>query len=118
VRETVHHPAKLLPALDDLVGPVWVRDRVDAVERRGGPPRTIAVEVGGEVVSDPDQPRAQRPSVRLASRPFEVPVGLEKGLLGEVLRVVMVADPVVRVGIDVAQVGSIQVLEGTVELGL
>jgi hypothetical protein len=102
VRETVHDPAKLLPALDDLVGPMRMRDRVDAVERRRGPPRAIAVEVGGEVVSDPDQPRTQRPPVRLAARAFEVSVSLEKGLLGEVLGVVMVAHPVVGVGVDVA----------------
>ena len=47
--------------------------------------------------------RSGRPS-RLALRALEVPVGLQEGLLGEVLGVVVVADPVVRVGVDVAQV--------------
>ena len=59
------------------------------------PPRAVAVVVGGEVVRDPDQPGAQRPAVRFPPRPLEVAVGLEEGLLGEVLGVVVVADPVV-----------------------
>jgi hypothetical protein len=45
-----------------------------------------------------------------------VPVGLEEGLLREVLGVVVVADPVVGVGIDVAEVGPVEVRELRVEL--
>ena len=37
----------------------------------------------------------QRTPVRLALRPVEVSVGLQEGLLREVLGVVVVADPVV-----------------------
>ena len=69
-------------------------------------------------MGDPDQPRPQRPAVGLAPGPVEVPVGLQEGLLGEVLGVVVVADPVVGVGVDVAQVGPVEVLEGAVQLRL
>ena len=67
---------------------------------------------------DADQPRAQRPAVGLAQRPLEVAVGLQEGLLGQVLGVVMVADPVVGVGVDVAQVRPVELGELRVELGL
>ena len=77
--------------------------------------RAVAVVVGREVVRDPDQPRAQRPAVRLALRALEMPVGLKEGLLGEVLGVVVVAHPVVGVAVDVAQVGAIQLGEVAVE---
>jgi hypothetical protein len=40
--------------------------------------------------------------VRLALRSLEVAIRLEKGLLGEVLGVVVVADPVVGIAVDVA----------------
>ena len=46
-------------------------------------------------MGDADQPGPQRPAVGLALRALEVPVGLEEGLLGQVLGVVVVADPVV-----------------------
>ena len=45
----------------------------------------------------------------------KVPVCLEEGLLGEVLGVVVVADSVVRVGVDVAEVGPVDVLEVPVQ---
>ena len=45
-------------------------------------------------------------------------VGLQKGLFGDVLGVVVVADAVVGVGVDVAEVVAIKLLEGSVELGL
>ena len=54
----------------------------------------------------------------LAPGALEVAVGLQEGLLGEVLGVVVVADPVVGVGVDVAQVVAVELLEGAVELGL
>ncbi len=53
-------------------------------------------------VLDADQPRAQRTSVRFALRALEMTVGLQERLLGQVLRVVMIADAVVRVAVDVA----------------
>ena len=75
------------------------------LDRRLRLARAVAVVVGGEVVGDADQPRPQRPALRLALRALEVPVGLQEGLLGQVLGVVVVAHPVVRVPVDVAQVG-------------
>jgi hypothetical protein len=69
-------------------------------------------------VGDPDEPRPQRAPLRLALCPLEVTVGLQERLLGEVLGVVVVADPVVRVRVDVAQVRLVELREGRVELGL
>ena len=54
--------------------------------------------------------RSGRP-LRLALRALEVPVGLQERLLGEVLGVVVVADPVVRVRVDVAQVRPVELGE-------
>ena len=95
-----------------------VRERARVVDRRLRPARAVAVVVGREVVGDADQPRAQRPALGLALRALEVPVGLQERLLGEVLGVVVVADPVVRVGVDVAQVRPVEVGEVRVELRL
>jgi hypothetical protein len=75
------------------------------------------VVVGSEVVRDPDEPRSQGTPVRLAAGALEVPVCLEEGLLGDVLGVVVVADAVVGVRVDVAQVIAIELLEGAIELG-
>ena len=50
----------------------------------------------------------QRPAVGLRLRALEVAIGLQERLLGEVLGVVVVADPVVRVAVDVAQVRPVQ----------
>ena len=61
--------------------------------------------------------RSGRPS-RLAQRALEVPVGLQEGLLGEVLGIVVVADAVVAVGVDVAQVGAVELGEASVQLSL
>ena len=63
------------------------------------------------------QGRSGRPS-RFALGALEVPVGLQEGLLGQILRVVMVAHPVVGVAVDVAQVGPIELRELGVELRL
>ena len=79
------------------------------------PARAVAVVVGGQVVRDADQPGPQRPAVRLALRALEVPVGLEEGLLREVLGVVMVAEPVVRVAVDVAQMRAVELREVPVQ---
>ena len=75
------------------------------------PARAVAVVVGRQVVGDPDQPRPQRPAVRLALRALEVAVGLEEGLLRQVLGVVVVADPVVGVAVDVAQMCAVEIGE-------
>src|SRR5215204_5583043 len=118
VLEVLHDPLQLLPSLDDPLGPVRRRNRLgflqDALRARGA----VAVVVGGEVVRDTDEPRSQRAAVRLPPRPLEVPVRLEEGLFRDVLGVVVVADPVVGVGVDVSQMIAIKLLEGTVELGL
>src|SRR5204862_1252560 len=71
-----------------------------------------------EVVCAAEAPRAQRAAVRLPPGALEVPIGLEKGLLGDVLRVVVVPDPVVRVRVHVTEVVAVEVLERAVELGL
>ena len=49
-------------------------------------------------------------------RALEVPVGLQERLLGQVLGVVVVAHPVVRVRVDVAQVRPVELAEVGVEL--
>src|SRR5436305_2183167 len=116
--EVRHHLAQLLPSLGDRLGAVAGGDRVGDLERGLWSARAIAVVIGSEVVGDADQPGPQWPAVGLATRPVDVTVGLQEGLLGEVLGVVLVADPVVGVGIDVAQVGSVEILEGAIELGL
>ena len=79
------------------------------VDRRDRLARAVAVQVGGEVVGDADQPRAQRPAVGLALRALEVAVGLQERLLGQVLRVVVIADAVVRVAVHVAQVRPVEI---------
>jgi hypothetical protein len=69
-------------------------------------------------VGDADEPGPQGAAVGLTAGPLEVAIGLEERLLGDVLGVVVVADPVVGVGVDVAEVIAIEALEGAVELGL
>ena len=58
------------------------------------------------------------PAVGLPAGALEVPVGLQKRLLGQVLGVVVIADPVVGIGVDVSEVGAVEIREGPVELGL
>ena len=88
------------------------------VDRRLRLARAVAVVVGREVVGDADQPRPQRPPLRLALRALEVPVGLQERLLREVLGVVVVAHPVVRVRVDVAQMRLVERREVRVEARL
>ena len=78
----------------------------------------VAMEVRGEVVRDPDQPGPERPSVRFLAGPRKMPVGLQKCLLGQVLGVVMVADPVVRVRIDIPEMIAVELLEFAIDFGL
>jgi hypothetical protein len=61
------------------------------------------------------QGRSGRPS---DSGALEVAVGLQERLLGQVLGIVVVADAIVGVAVDVAQVGAVEVGELRVELGL
>ena len=110
--------AQLLPALDQLLRVVGLADHLGVLQHGGRLARTVAVVVRREVVGDADQPRTQRPAVRLALSALEVPVRLDEGLRGEVLGVVMVAGPVVRVVVDVAQVLAVEVRELAVERGL
>ena len=114
----VEHAAELVAPLDQLLGRVRRGERRRLVDRRGRLARAVAVEVRGEVVRDADQPRAQRPPVRFALRALEVPVGLQERLLGQVLGVVVVADAVVGVAVDVAQMRAVELGELRVELGL
>ena len=101
-------PLEVVAVLDQRLGRVRRRDRARVVDRRLRLARAVAVVVRRQVVGDPDQPRPQRPPVRLALRALEVPVGLQERLLGEVLGVVVVADPVVRVRVDVAQMRPVE----------
>ena len=95
---------QLLAPLDERLGVVWRADDRRVLDRGLRLARAVAVEVRREVVGDPDEPRAQRAAVGLALRALEVPVGLQEGLLGQVLRVVVIAHAVVRVRVHVAQV--------------
>ena len=56
--------------------------------------------------------------MRFALRALEMPVGLEKRLLGQILGVVMVADAVVGVAVDVAQMRAVEIGELPIELRL
>ena len=109
---------ELLAALDQRLGGVRRRDHPRVLDRRLRLAGAVTVEVGRQVVRDADEPRPQRPAVGFAQRPLEVAVGLQKRLLGEVLGIVVVADPVVAVGVDVAQVGAVELGEPGVELRL
>ncbi len=82
--------------------------RLDRLDVRLWTARAVAIEVGREVVGDADEPRAHRPPVGLAPRSLEVPVGLKERLLGQILGVVVVAHPVVRVRVDVAKVRAVE----------
>ena len=99
---------ELVAPLDELLGGVGSGERGRLVDRPGGLARAVAVEVGSEVVGDPDQPGPQRPPVGFALGALEVTVGLKEGLLGQILGVVVVADAVVGVAVDVAQMGAVE----------
>jgi hypothetical protein len=57
----VEHSAQLVAALDQLLGRVQRRQGVVSSIGRRGLRAAVAVEVGGEVVRDADQPGPQRP---------------------------------------------------------
>ena len=61
--------------------------------------------------------RPLRPSLGFAQRALEVAVGLQEGLLGEVLGVMVVANSVVAVRVHVAQMRFVELSEPSVELG-
>src|SRR5829696_4859462 len=98
---------QLVAALDEVLRRVHRPQRAGVLDRRLRLARAVAVEVRSEVVRDADQPRPQRPPVRLAYRPLEVTVGLQERLLREVLGVVVVPHAVVGVGVHVPQVGAV-----------
>ena len=108
VLDTLEDPLQVVAVLDQRLGRVGGGDRARVVDRRLRLARAVAVVVGRQVVRDPDQPRPQRAPLRLALRALEVPVGLQERLLREVLGVVVVAHPVVRVRVDVAQVRLVE----------
>src|SRR5215210_6695095 len=121
VREPLHtleDSLEVVAILHQPLGGVRGRERSRVVDRRLRASRAVAVVVRREVVGDADQPRPQRPALRLALRPLEVPVGLKERLLREVLGVVVVAHPVVRVRVDVAQMGAVERREVVVEAPL
>src|SRR3954447_22928091 len=76
VSEMLHHAPQVVSALDDAHGAVQRGDRLGGIEHRLRPPGAVAVVIGREVVRNPDEPRPQRPPVRLAPGALEVPVGL------------------------------------------
>src|SRR5829696_6007895 len=118
VLDTVQDALEVVAVLDERLRRVRGRDCGGVVYRRLRLARAVAVVVGGEVVRDPDQPRPQRPPLRLALGALEVAVRLQEGLLREVLGVVVVPHPVVRVGVDVAQVRLVERREVGVEARL
>src|SRR3954449_2569970 len=118
LRNALEPRLQLLPPLHDVRRVVRRRDHCGVLELGLRPARAVAVVVRREVVGDADQPRPQRSSARLPLRTVEVAVGLEEGLLGEVLGVVMVAGAVVAVAVDVAQVRAVQLAEVAVEARL
>ena len=69
-------------------------------------------------MGDANQPWTQRPPVGFPLSPLEVAIGLQEGLLCEVLGVVMVANAVIGVAVDVAQVCLVQLGELGIELRL
>src|SRR5215213_7521200 len=115
LRHALEDLLHLFAALHELLRVERLGQDAGVVQLGRRPARAVAVEVGGEVVGDPDQPGPQRPAVRLSLSSIEVAVGLKKGLLGQVLRVVVVAHPVVGVGVDVAYVRLVQLREVAVE---
>src|SRR5215210_831794 len=115
LRHALQDLLHLLALLHELLGSVRLVQHARVVQLSDRTARTVAIEVRGQVVRDADQPGPERPPVRLALCAIEVPVGLKKGLLGQVLGVVVVAHPVVRVGVDVAQMSPVQLGEVAVE---
>src|SRR3954469_8998746 len=116
--DPVEDPRELVPPLDEVLGRVDGRQRRRVVDRRLRAPRPVPVQVRGQIVRDADEPRSQRAAVALVHRPLEVAVRLEEGLLRQVLGVVVVAHPVVGVGVDVPQVCSVELRELAVDLRL
>lgn len=80
--------------------------------------RPVAIEIDRKVLSDPDEPRAQWPTVSLLDRLGEVAVCLHKDLLGEIFGVMMIAEAVVRKRVDIAQVLGVSLFETTIEFRL
>src|SRR3954469_25725253 len=75
LRHALEDLLHLLALLHELLGSVRLVQHARVVELRHRTARAVAVEVRGQVVGDADQPGPERPAVRLALRPLEVPVG-------------------------------------------
>src|SRR5829696_2955806 len=115
--QMLHHALQLLSSLDDPLGPVRCGDGLRLLEHPLRAAGAVAVVVGREVVRNPDEPGPQRAAVGFTAGALEVAICLEEGLLGDVLGIVVVPDAVIRVGVDVAEVVAIELLEGAIELG-
>src|ERR671910_584081 len=115
LRHALEHLLHLLAALHELLRAERLVQDARIVQLRDRTARAVAVEVRGEVVRDADQPRPERPPGRLALGALEVAVSLEEGLLREVFRVVVIAHPVVGVGVDVAEMRLVEIGEVAVE---
>src|SRR5262245_52991098 len=111
-------PGQLVAPLHQVLGRVHRAERARVLDRRLGLARPVAIEVRREVVRDADQPWPQRAAVGLPQRPLVVAIGLQEGLLGQVLGVVVIANPVVGVGVDVPKVRSVELRELLIELRL
>src|SRR4029453_18320336 len=81
--------------------------------RCGGRARSRG-EVDGGVWGVGRGARPRRAAIGLPPCPLKVPVGLQESLLGDVLGVVVVADAIVGVRVDVAKVIAVEALEGAV----
>src|SRR4051794_33642522 len=109
---------EIVTILDQPLGRVRGGERAGVVDVGLRPARAVAVVVRREVVGDADQPRPQRAPLGFLLGAREVAVRLQERLLGQVLGVVVVADAVVRVRVDVLQVCLVELAEVGVELGL
>jgi hypothetical protein len=97
VRHALENLLHLLALLHQLLRAVRLVEHARVLQLGHRTARAVPVEVGGEVVGDADQPGPERSPLRLALGSVEVPVGLKERLLGEVLCVVVIPDPVVGV---------------------
>src|SRR5215210_1714306 len=85
LRHALEDLLHLFAPLHELLRADRLGQHARVVQLGGGPARAVAVEVGGEVVRDADEPGPHGPPVRLALSPLEVAVGLKERLLGQVL---------------------------------
>ena len=118
-RRPVYYVAKKELFAHPVVG--WLLNRLGAfpIDRGAGDQQAmdtarVILERGDCVVIFPEGTR-QRPPVGLPLGALEVAVGLQERLLGDVLGVVVVAEAVVEVAVDVAKVRAVELAELRVE---